>query len=143
MRLEPLPAPIPAEGVRATYALARFADTLVVSVQGEASNSHECIGIYRILNEALMLASRVFRPSGPSALVFDFSELNYKWGDDMAELLGTWGLPIAIVTSPQNERALSTLLTDELFWEGPLPFFLSREAAIAAVQKRDGISGAT
>ena len=140
MRLESLPAPIPAKGVCASYSLARSAETLVVSVRGEASNRRECIGIYRILNEALMLLSRDFRPA---ALVFDFSELNYESGDDMAELLGTWGLPIAIVTSPQNEPALSSLLLEELFLEPPLPLFNSREAAIAAVQNQQGNSGAT
>jgi hypothetical protein len=140
MRLEPLPAPIPAEGVCATYSLARCAGTLVVSVQGEASNRRECSGTYRIIDEAMMLVCREFRPS---SLVFDFSELKYEWGDGMGELLGTWGLPIAIVTSPKNQHALTTLLTDEADWEGPLPFFSSCEAAITAVQKQEPNNGAT
>src|SRR5712692_2252230 len=133
MHLEALPPPVPAENVCATYSLAHCDGVVVLAVKGEASNRRECVGIYRILNEALMLISGKVRPS---ALVFDFSGLDYTWGDQMAELLGSWGLPVAVVTSPQNNGALSTLVSEELFGDPNQFLFGSLEAAIAAVQGR-------
>lgn len=140
MRFETLPAPVPAENVCATYSLAHCDGVVILSAQGEASNRRECHGIYRILNEALMLTLEKIRPS---SLIFDFRELDYTWGDNMAKLLGSWDLPTAVVTSPQNYGALSTLISEELFGNPEEFLFSSLDAAIAAVQSHRDSHGAT
>jgi len=61
-----------------------------------ASNNPDGQPIYRVLNEKLAAS---FKHNPPSALVFDFTQLEYKWGDQMAELLRSWGVPFMVVKS--------------------------------------------
>jgi hypothetical protein len=107
-----LPSPIDGQTPCAKYSIARAGDTLLVSLRGEASNRRDCIGIYSLLSAAIQLA---IRDSIPSAIVFDLSAVTYEWGDGMASVIGSWGLPIAVVASAKNEAALHGLIESELF----------------------------
>jgi hypothetical protein len=120
------------EGTCASFAFSREGEILLVAVSGEASNRREAIGIYRALVDSI--AERI-TSEHPSALVFDLSNLKYDWGDDMARLLGSWALPVAIVVSSRNARALATLVEGELLSSANEWLHDSRESAVAAVTR--------
>lgn len=130
--LIPLPAPVSSSTSRATYSLARTDRVLVVTVVGEASNRPDCIGIYGILDDSIKISERDFRPE---ALAFDFSRLQYEWGDGMARLIASWGLPVAVVTSSINHPALSSLLSEELFVDPQDHLVSSLEDALTLLDK--------
>lgn len=63
--------------------------------------------------------------SDPDALIFDFSQLRYAWGDMLEAVLSAgyrlWGdedVPHAIVVSDLCEPAIRSLLSDDLLLEG-------------------------
>lgn len=81
--------------------------------------------------------------SAPDALVFDFSELAYVWGDMMEAVLGAgqdrWddeGLPLAVVVSDRCEPGLRSLLADEREASGVEMLHRSLDAAIWHVDDR-------
>jgi hypothetical protein len=140
MHVETLPLPLPAEGLCASYALSRIDKVLVVGLVGEASNRRECLGIYRLVEQAIMLTHEIFLPS---SVVFDFTALRYESGDHMAQLIGNWGMPVAVVPSPGNEAPLRSLISSELQADPELWLFKSIESAVLAVTARSGEARAT
>jgi hypothetical protein len=92
-------APLPSQPLLAT---------LVVAFAGIADNAPEHRGTFRFLRAMAMAGLEACEPR-PLGLVLDLSQLDYAWGDAMAEVLtvgARWagaGFPTAIVASQRNE----------------------------------------
>lgn len=119
----------------------RCEGTLVfVRAEGAASSNARDFPIYAALKKALADAIR----EETQAIVFDFRRLKYEYGDNMAELLGRWGVPFAVVVSPINVEGLTSLVRSELPPEDPESvLFPTLQEAIAGVQAQLGHTGAT
>jgi hypothetical protein len=117
----------------AEYSFSRAGTILVVSLKGEASNERDCIGIYSHLCNAMQSTAAGWL----RGVVFDFASLTYEWGDGMSELIGSWGVPIAIVIGPKNSAGLESLLKDEGL-DNP-ESYLFTSLAVALTHVRDAI----
>jgi hypothetical protein len=80
----------------------------------------------------------------PFALIFDFSQLSYEWGDMMGQVLFSrqdgWEndeMPIAIVVSDLCEPAIESLLTDDLLIDDLSLVHHSLESALAYVDEKN------
>jgi hypothetical protein len=116
-------------------------EVLVVEAKGEtgvgsASNADA------IYIEAMAVAGLI--SWSPSALVFDFRELTYEWGDHFTSTLSAGRfvqtcntLPTAVVVSGKCREGFESLISDEMFDEDPSDWlFQSLEAATSAVLER-------
>lgn len=79
----------------------------------------------------------------PSALVFDFREFEYEWGDMMAATLGAGDqqyvdseFPTAVVVSDLCRKGLTSLVSDEMFAKPDDWLFESLESAVDFVDRR-------
>jgi hypothetical protein len=86
----------------------------------------------------------------PFALIFDFSQLSYEWGDMMGKVLSSsydrWEndeMPIAIVVSDLCETAIKSLLTDDLLMEDLSLIHHSLESALAYVDEKNRLGKST
>jgi hypothetical protein len=46
----------------------------------------------------------------PDALILDFTNLEYEWGDRIEELFGLTSIPLALIVRPRSEEGIRTLL---------------------------------
>jgi hypothetical protein len=46
----------------------------------------------------------------PDALILDFTNLEYEWGDRIEELFGLTSIPLALIVGPRSEEGIRTLL---------------------------------
>lgn len=80
----------------------------------------------------------------PSALIFDFRELTYEWGDQFLNTLSAGdfartgsALPTAVVVSGKCRAGFESLISDEMFDEDPSDWlFESVPEATSAVLAR-------
>lgn len=127
--------------IEATFGTAEEAETysviLLAKFVGQASNSHH--SCYRHI-EVMMAGNMV--AAVPDAVILDFSELEYEWGDEMGGVLFYCSnhpietcvrIPVAVVTSELNRDGLTSLVRDEM--HQPLEEWLvdSVEDAIALI----------
>jgi len=80
----------------------------------------------------------------PSALIFDFSELEYVWGDMMTNVLSAgddrWKnheMPMAIVVHDRCEPAIRSLLSDEMGMEDLSLMVNSLSEAVTYVDQKN------
>jgi hypothetical protein len=78
----------------------------------------------------------------PRALIFDFTELCYEWGDEMDSLFrksaadpSNESLPKAAVVSAKNRAGLTSLLRQEMGIDPETVLFNSLDEAVAAVER--------
>ncbi len=85
--------------------------------------------------------------TAPVGLIFDFSGLDYQWGDMMGEVLcagdGRYAnseMPSAVVVSASCEKAIRSLLTAELGVEDLSMVCHSIESALAHVDEKNKLT---
>jgi hypothetical protein len=113
---------------------------LVVKFAGTADNDREHFGTFRFMRAMTMAGLEACEPR-PFGLVLDLSQLNYVWGDNMAEVLttgGRWqtaGFRTAVV-SHRNETGLTSLVAQELSRNPKEWLFPTLTKAIEAIDQR-------
>ena len=144
MKFDPLDISTFSE-INATFASAENAGThstvLLAAFAGHAFNSHGQRSFRHI--EALMAGNMV--AIEPDAVILDFTNLKYEWGDEMAGVLFYCSnhpietglkIPVAVVTSKLNCDGLTSLVRDEM-QECPDDWlFADLNAAIISIQHR-------
>jgi hypothetical protein len=129
---------------------------LMVSVLGVAANDGADAGTYRFIAASVLAGLEAW---DAAALVLDFRELSYAWGDGMADALragerwhqpraadaqllnifcvrGTDRFYTAVVASPKCREGLTSLLRDEMYEEPVRWLFDSLDAALASLDDR-------
>lgn len=109
--------------IKATFATAEHPETystvLLATFRGHAFNSHGQSSFRHI--EVMMAGNMV--AVVPDAIILDFSNLKYEWGDEMAGVLFYCSnhpietcqrIPVAVVTSELNREGLTSLVRDEM-----------------------------
>lgn len=130
--------------VKATFSVAEDprigTHTLLARFSGEASNQrpHSYDQII-----ALMAANMVVVES--DAVILDFTDLKYEWGDEMGGVLyycshhpmyADLRIPVAVITSELNREGLTSLVRDEM-WEDPNNWLFSDlDSAIKWIEPR-------
>jgi hypothetical protein len=135
---------------------------LIVTASGVAANQRPHAGTYRSISAAIMAALEAWEPD---ALVLDFRELEYKWGDGMQETLRAgerWHQPriaasrlfatlgvtrpgrfyTTIVASPKNREGLTSLLRQEMREDPARWLFDTVDGCLAALDERLSVAGA-
>lgn len=90
---------------------------LIVAFAGEAGNSHEHCGTFRLMDAITMAGIIAWKPS---ALILDLRNLKYDWGDEMQRTLTValaWhgeDFPLAVVVSDLNREGLTSLVKHEM-----------------------------
>jgi len=131
--------------INATFASAEDAEShstiLLAAFDGHASNSHGQRSFRHI--EALMAGNMV--AIEPDAVILDFTNLKYEWGDEMAGLLFYCSnhpietglkIPVAVVTSKLNRDGLTSLVRDEMLLSPDDWLFADLDAAVSYIQCR-------
>ncbi len=108
--------------IKATFATAEHPETystvLLATFRGHASNSHE--SSFRHIK--IMMAGNMVA-AVPDAIILDFSNLKYEWGDEMADVLfycsnhpieACQRIPVVVITSELNREGLTSLVRDEM-----------------------------
>ena len=122
------------------------ASTLKIAIatfRGEAAASHQLIHVFSAIEES---ATTLLESEQPAALILDFRELRYEWGDEMARTLGelSWRddreFAVAIITSNLNQAGLTSLLQDEMFLEPSDWLFDSELKALTKIQSKLSLS---
>ena len=131
--------------IKATFACAEHCDTystiLLAAFNGHAFNSHEQ-SCYRHI-EVLMAANMVAIES--DAVILDFTNLKYEWGDEMAGVLFFCSnhptetglkIPVAVITSVLNCEGLTSLVRDEMLESTDDWLFADLTTAVDSLQRR-------
>ncbi len=131
--------------INATFASAENADThstvLLAAFDGHAFSSHGQSSFRHI--EALTAGNMV--AIEPDAVILDFTNLKYDWGDEMAGVLFYCSnhpietglkIPVAVVTSDLNLDGLTSLVRDEMLECTTDWLFADLNAAISSIQYR-------
>lgn len=131
--------------IKAVFAHAELLDprstVMLATLRGHAFNSHGQSSFRHII--ALMAANMV--AIEPDAVILDFRELKYEWGDEMAGILFYCSnhpietgekIPVAVITSQLNLDGLTSLVTDEMDERLEDWLFTDFDSAIKSLQKR-------
>lgn len=89
----------------------------VVQFRGIAENSHERCHIYGAMDDVL---TRFLNSERPAGLILDLRELEYWWGDQMAQTLALVHVDapaakVVVIVSDSNRQGMTSLVRDELF----------------------------
>ena len=140
--------------IKATFAIAEHPETysvvLLATFRGHAFNSHGQSSFEHI--KVMMAANMV--AAIPDAIILDFSNLKYEWGDEMADVLFYCSnhpietrvrIPVAVVTSELNREGLTSLVRDEMRQTANDWLTNSLEDAISTIERlrREIMSSAT
>lgn len=85
----------------------------------------------------------------PDAVILDFTNLRYEWGDEMAGVLlfcsnhpieTGLNIPVAVITSEFNIGGLTSLVRNEMNERPEDWLFADLDTAVDSVQRRRGAS---
>lgn len=111
----------------------------IATFRGEAAATHELLHVFSAIDARI---AALLDEKRPDALILNFRELKYNWGDEMARTLSdaSWRdgdeFPIAIVASDLNRVGLTSLLQDEMDCEVSTWLSDSEDGAIALLQTK-------
>jgi hypothetical protein len=111
----------------------------VAIFRGEAAATHELLHVFSAMEGAM---TELLEAEHPAALILDFRELAYSWGDEMVRTLdvpSTWfggEFPLVVITSDLNRDGLTSLLRDEMLSEPAEWLSQSEDEAIALIRSK-------
>lgn len=111
----------------------------VATFRGAAAATHELLHVFSAIEEVM---TELLESEHPDALILDFCDLKYSWGDEMARTLQApmeWfggEFPVAIITSELNREGLTSLVRDEMLREPSDWLSDSEETALTLIQSK-------